>query len=129
MTAATDPRRAAGLEAEGAAARYLESRGLAIVGRNVRSGGGEIDLVAREGDALVFVEVRYRESGEFGPPEESVDVRKRLRVVRAARGYLDEIGPAGWKEARFDVVAVTGSGEAAVLRHFPAAFDARGKVL
>jgi putative endonuclease len=129
VTPAPDPRRAAGREAEAAAARFLESRGLTIAGRNVRAGGGEIDLVAREGETLVFVEVRYRESGEFGPPEETVGVPKRLRVARAARGYLDAVGPTGWKEARFDVVAVEGSGEAAVIRHFPAAFDAKGKAL
>ncbi len=124
-----DPRRAAGREAEGAAARHLESLGMTVVGRNVRAGRGEIDLVARDGEVLVFVEVRYRESDAFGPPEDSVGVLKRLRVVRAAKSYLAEIGPAGWKEARFDVVAVEGSGEAPVIRHFPAAFDAKGKAL
>lgn len=129
MTSVPDPRRAAGREAEAAAARFLESLGLTIAGRNVRAGGGEIDLVAREGETLVFVEVRYRESGAFGPPEDTVGVPKRLRVARAAKGYLDEVGPTGWKEARFDVVAVEGSGEAAVIRHFPAAFDAKGKAL
>ncbi|HEY3490586.1 MAG TPA: YraN family protein [Candidatus Deferrimicrobiaceae bacterium] len=128
MSAPPDPRHAAGREAEGAAAGYLESLGMTIVGRNVRTGGGEIDLVARDGGTLVFVEVRYRESDAFGTPEDSVGVLKRLRVARAARRYLAEIGPSGWTEARFDVVAVEG-GETPALRHFQGAFDARGKVL
>jgi putative endonuclease len=124
-----DPRRGAGLEAEAAAARYLESAGMAVVGRNVRAGRGEIDLVARDGDVLVFVEVRYRESDAFGPAEESVGVPKRLRVVRAAKRFLAELGPAEWKEARFDVVAVEGDAEAPVIRHYRGAFDAKGKAL
>lgn len=129
MSRLPDPRREAGREAEAAAARHLESLGMKVVGRNVRSGGGEIDLVVRDGDTIVFVEVRYRESGAFGPPEESVGVPKRLRVARAARSYLSEIGPSDWREARFDVVAVEGNGEAPALRHFPAAFDAKGRAL
>ena len=129
MIATPDPRRAAGREAEGTAATHLESLGMTIVGRNIRTGGGEIDLVARDGETLVFVEVRYRESDAFGTPETSVGVPKRLRVARAARSYLADIGPAGWKVARFDVVAIDGSGGSPVLRHFPAAFDANGKAL
>lgn len=128
MSAPPDPRHTAGREAEGLAAAHLESLGMTIVGRNVRAGGGEIDLIARDGQTLVFVEVRYRESGAFGTPEDSVGVPKRLRVARAARRYLAEIGPSGWTEARFDVVAVEG-GQAPALRHFHGAFDARGKAL
>lgn len=129
MRASADPRRARGREAEETAARHLESMGMEIVARNVRAGGGEIDLVARDGDTLVFVEVRFRDGSAFGPPEETVGVPKRLRVARAARGYLADAAPAGWREARFDVVAVEGRGDAAAVRHIPAAFDARGKAL
>jgi putative endonuclease len=129
VTSAADPRRTAGRAAEATAARHLESLGMTIVGRNVRAGRGEIDLVARDGATLVFVEVRFRESGAFGGPEDTVGVPKRLRVVRAAKDYLSATGPAGWSEARFDVVAVEGEGPAAVVRHYPAAFDARGRVL
>jgi putative endonuclease len=102
---------------------------MTIVGRNVRSGGGEIDLVAREGRTLVFVEVRYREDGAFGPPEETVGVPKRLRVVRAARSYLSGVPPAEWDRVRFDVVAVEGGDGGPVLRHYPGAFDASGKIV
>ena len=97
--------------------------------RNFRARGGEIDIVAREGDVLVFVEVRSRGDAGFGTPEESVAPAKRRRIVAAARGYLSGVPPSSWREARFDVVAIEGSGDAAELRHYPAAFDARGKIL
>jgi putative endonuclease len=103
--------------------------GLTIVERNFRTPGGEIDVVARKGDVLVFVEVRSREDAGFGTPEESVTPAKRRRIVAAARRYLSKVPSSIWREARFDVIAIEGSGDAAVLRHYPAAFDAKGKTL
>ncbi len=129
MTLPPEARKAQGDAGEERACRHLEKMGFGIVERNFRTEGGEVDVVARKGDALVFVEVRSREDAGFGTPEESVDLRKRLRVVRAARAYLSSVPPSSWREARFDVIAVEGSGEAAVLRHYPAAFDAKGKIL
>jgi putative endonuclease len=102
---------------------------LTIVERNFRVRGGEIDIVARKGDVIVFVEVRSREVPGFGTPEESVTPAKRRRIVGAARHYLSTVPPSSWREARFDVIAIEGEGNAAVLRHYPAAFDAKGKVL
>ena len=124
-----EARRAQGDAAEDRACRHLEGLGCAIVERNFRAKGGEIDIVARKGDVLVFVEVRSREDAGFGTPEESVTPAKRRRIVAAARRYLSNVPPASWREARFDVIAVQGSGDAAALRHYPAAFDAKGKVL
>jgi len=124
-----EARRARGDAAEDRACRYLEGLGCAIVERNFRAKGGEIDIVARKGDVLVFVEVRSREDAGLGTPEESVTPAKRRRVVAAARQYLSKVPPSSWREARFDVVAVEGSGDAAGLRHYPAAFDAKGKIL
>ncbi len=98
-----------------------------MVERNFRVRGGEIDIVARQGDVLVFAEVRFREDEEFGGPEESVGIVKRRRVITAAKEYLRRVPPSSWKEARFDVVAVTGSAPNRVIRHYPGAFDARGK--
>jgi putative endonuclease len=73
-----------------------------IVARNFRTRHGEIDLVARDGDALVFVEVRMRSRGDFGGAAGSVTAAKRARWIAAAQGYLAKIGrePA----CRFDVV-------------------------
>jgi putative endonuclease len=95
-----------GLAAEEAAARFLASRGLAIVARNYRTRFGEIDLVARDGATLVFVEVRRRTSRAFGGAAASVDARKQSRLVAAARHYLARLGeePA----CRFDVVTWDG---------------------
>ncbi|HEY5577446.1 MAG TPA: YraN family protein [Deferrimonas sp.] len=124
-----EARRARGDTAEDRACRHLEGLGCTIVERNFRTKGGEIDIVAREGDVLVFVEVRSREDAGFGTPEESVTPAKRRRIVAAARRYLSNVPPSSWREARFDVIAVQGSGDAAALRHYPAAFDAKGKIL
>jgi putative endonuclease len=124
-----EARRAQGDAAEERACRHLDRSGFTIVERNFRTRGGEIDIVARKGDALVFVEVRSREDADFGAPEETVTLAKRRRIVAAARRYLANVPPSSWREARFDVIAIEGSGEAAVLRHYPAAFDAKGKIL
>jgi putative endonuclease len=129
VTPPPEARRARGDAAEERACRHLEGLGCAIVERNFRAKGGEIDIVARKEDVLVFVEVRSRGDAGFGTPEASVTPAKRRRVVAAARRYLSNVPPSSWREARFDVIAVEGSGEAAVLRHFPAAFDAKGKIL
>lgn len=124
-----EARRAQGDAAEDRACRHLEGSGFTIVERNFRTRGGEIDIVARKGDVLVFVEVRSREVPGFGTPEESVTPAKRRRIVAAARGYLSNVPPSSWREARFDVIAIEGVGNAAALRHFSAAFDAHGKIL
>lgn len=96
-----------GGDAEEAAARFLASQGLAILTRNFRTRFGEIDLVARDGSTLVFVEVRLRRASErFGGAAGSVDSRKRARIVTAARQFLARLGrePA----CRFDVVTLDG---------------------
>lgn len=111
------------------ACSFLEARGMRIVERNFQVRGGEVDIVAREGDILVFVEVRFREGEEFGAPEETVGLAKRRRVVSTAREYISRIPRDSWREARFDVVAVVGTGPDTLIRHYPGAFDARGKLL
>ena len=74
--------------AEDLAAHYLEQRGLPVVARNFRCRGGEIDLVCRDGPALVFVEVRLRRNTAFGGAGASIGVRKQQRLIVAARHYL-----------------------------------------
>ena len=124
-----ETRRAQGDAAEERACRHLEGSGFTIVERNFRTRGGEIDLIVRKRDVLVFVEVRSREVPDFGTPEETVTPAKRRRIVAAARQYLSKVPHSSWREARFDVIAIEGSGGAAELRHYPAAFDAKGKIL
>jgi putative endonuclease len=92
---------------EDLAHRYLRGRGCTIVARNYRppAGHGEIDLVVWHGEKLVFVEVKTRDSAEFGEPERAVDAEKRLHLTRAARDYARRAG-VEWQQVRFDVVAV-----------------------
>lgn len=102
MRRAESARSADGASGEALAAAYLERHGLAIVARNVRSRFGEIDLVARDRDVLVFVEVRLRRSSAFGGAAASITAAKRARLVKAAEGYLATLDrvPA----CRFDAV-------------------------
>jgi len=95
-----------GEEAEERAVRFLARQGLQVLARNYRTRFGEVDVVAREGATLVFVEVRARASGAWGGAAASVDARKQRRVVAAARHYLARLGrePA----CRFDVLAFQG---------------------
>ncbi len=81
-----------GAQAESLAAAFLESHGLAIVARNVRSRFGEIDLIAKERDTIVFVEVRLRRSSRFGGAAASITGAKRERIVAAAQTYLATLG-------------------------------------
>jgi len=100
------PAQASGGAAEEAAARFLARQGLEIVARNFRTRLGEIDLVAREGPTLVFVEVRMRSGEGFGGARASVDARKQRRIVAAARQFLSRLG--GEPPCRFDVITVQG---------------------
>lgn len=129
MTRPPEERAAAGREAEDAVCAYLGERGMRVVERNFRARGGEIDVIARDGDVLAFVEVRFREEDGHGLPEESVGPAKRRKIVTAARAYLATVSPDSWREARFDVAAVEGGGDAPAIRYYPAAFDAKGKIL
>ncbi len=115
-----------GAAAEDLAASYLRLRGCTIVGRNVHVGGGEIDLIARVGDWLLLVEVRYRETTAFGHPAETVSGPKARALARAGRAYIARgIGDARcW---RLDVVTVTmETGGEARVQHYPAAVTLDG---
>lgn len=91
-----------GARAEAIAARFLAARGLAIVERNWRRRCGEIDLIARDGTVLVFVEVRLRRSHRFGGAAASITATKRARLVAAASQYL--AGLRTTPPCRFDAV-------------------------
>ncbi len=84
---------------------YLEKEGYRIVERNYRCVFGEIDIVARDGKVLVFVEVRSRRSAKYGYPQESIGLNKRKKISKIALNYLKEKQLLGC-HARFDVVAV-----------------------
>ena len=95
-----------GKDAEARAARYLEARGLHIVERNYRSRYGEIDLIARDGVTLVFVEVRARSSNTFGGAAASITAAKRQKLTRTALHYL--AGAGRTPRCRFDAVLLAG---------------------
>lgn len=96
-----------GRGAEARAAAHLVSLGYQILERNARTAGGELDIVAREGGDLVFVEVRSRADDSCGPAEDTIGPAKRRRVARAAAAYLHEKNPPR-ETCRFDVVAING---------------------
>jgi putative endonuclease len=98
--------RQTGQDAERYAAELLRQRGLTILATNVRYRFGEIDLVAREGESLVFVEVRARRPGPMGQAIETLTYRKRTRVVRAVERYLQEHNVDQRRPVRIDVVAI-----------------------
>lgn len=89
---------------EAAAARYLEENGMEVTGRNFRTRGGEIDIVAEDNGTLVFVEVKTRSSEKFGYPSEAVDFNKIEHMKAAAEHYFRQHPTDG--EIRFDVVEV-----------------------
>jgi putative endonuclease len=88
-----------------AAAQFLEKRGYEILERNVRTQYGEIDLIARHGITLVFVEVKTRSSTEFGYPEESITATKQQHMQDTAQDYL-QTRPELDGEWRVDVIAI-----------------------
>lgn len=112
--------------AETLASEHLTGQGLRIVARNVRYPDGELDLIAWEGETLVFVEVRSRADERHGSALESVHIHKQRRVIRAAQHYLH----AATREARqalppcrFDVVAVDLQGPQGAIEWVRGAFD------
>jgi len=109
---------------EDAAAAFLQRVGMQIEARNWRCPAGEVDIVARDGDELVFVEVKTRRSEKAGSAEEAVSPTKQRRIVRLAGTYVSALGaqPAGG--VRFDVVAIRViAPDRALLRHHRAAFQ------
>jgi putative endonuclease len=95
-----------GRDGEQRAAVFLEAEGYRVVRKNLRLPGGEIDLVCRDGDTIVFVEVKSRTTARFGKALSAVDSRKRATIRRLAADYVQIVAPNA--QIRFDVVAVDG---------------------
>jgi putative endonuclease len=112
---------ALGPRGEDVAHRYLQRLGYEVVARNYLNAArtGELDLVAWDGDVLVFVEVKTRQTGEFGAPERNISEEKQVRIRRAAQEYARRAGQA-LSDCRFDVLAVVM--EPFEVRHWPGAF-------
>ena len=115
--------RAAGDVFEGRALEHLQRAGLKLLARNFSTRFGELDLVMRDADALVFVEVRYRRHLRFGGGAASVGAVKRERIARAAQGFLQQHPKTASLPCRFDVVAFDGDARTAECEWIKAAFE------
>jgi len=112
-------KRRVGSAYEKKAGLFLEKQGLTVVCYNFRNRYGEIDIVARDGRFVVFVEVKYRRDAGRGMPEEAVDYRKQWRICRVADYYRMIHRMGDFSPVRFDVVAICGE----EIRWFRNAFD------
>ena len=113
---------------ERAAVRYLRHQGFRILARQWRDRSGEIDLIARDGEWIVFIEVKTRRTLAAGHPVEAVTPAKQAQLTRLALHFLKRRGLLE-RRSRFDVVAVTWSGDARlpVIEHYRHAFTAAGE--
>ncbi|BBH64343.1 UPF0102 protein [Actinoplanes sp. OR16] len=118
----TTQRRAVGAYGERLAARHLQESGLVLLDRNWRCPEGEVDLILRDGDDVVFCEVKTRRTATFGPPAAAVGRRKVRKLRQLAGRWLAETGIRP-REIRFDVVEVLPQPRGATrLVHIKAAF-------
>jgi putative endonuclease len=115
-------RQTLGKSGEDRAVAELERRGYAIIARRYRTKYGEIDVVARDGVTTVFVEVKARATAEFGTAAEAVTRRKQRQLVSMAEEYLSRHRLTDIP-CRFDVVAIDGVGDAAVITVYAGAFE------
>jgi putative endonuclease len=111
-----------GAAGERRAALHYRLRGFSIVGRNVRLGRGEIDLIARRGELLVFAEVKTRRGVGKGAPHEAVDREKQLQIGKLAERWCLEQKITG-RTIRFDVISLVWRGWRFELEHFAGAFE------
>ena len=113
-----------GTQGENLAAHYLKSKGFQILVRNYRQKTGEIDIIARDGQWLVFIEVKTRKSLRFGQPYEAVTLKKQSQISRIALDYITR-NKLHDQLVRFDVISVLmKSDETADITHLPNCFEA-----
>lgn len=99
-------KRSVGAEKEELALAYLSEQGALLLERNFYFRGGEIDLIAKDGEYVCFIEVKYRKSDRFGSPEEAVTVAKQRKIIQGARFYLYQHRYPLDTPCRFDVISV-----------------------
>lgn len=115
-------RRALGQWGEGLAVQHLQAQGFEVLDRNWRCREGELDIVAREGGSLVFVEVKTRSGSRYGEPTEAVTPTKARRIRGLAVQWLGSKRPPGSWELRFDVVSVLRTSGLPEVLHLRGAF-------
>lgn len=127
------PNKVTGDQGEDAAARHLARKGMRVLDRNWRFRQWELDLVCRDGDTLVFVEVKTRKAGSMGTPGDALTPKKQARLVKAASHYLSK-GDLWDCPCRFDLVSVVcapidgGKKTCMNVEHIENAFDASGYI-
>lgn len=114
-----------GKRGEDEAARYLEKRGYKVIASNYRCRLGEIDIIARDGDALVFVEVKTRGGAGYGSGAEAVDARKQRRIIAVSEVYMNENNISD-TAVRYDVVSIGRSGDGLDVELIKDAFGEEG---
>lgn len=122
----TRDRQRCGREGEARAAAFLAACGFVVLARNVRAAAGEIDLVALDGETLVFCEIRTRRSRGQGGALESVSAAKRRQVVRVAEWFLAVRPELATRPIRFDVIGIDVRGDEETIAHVRDAFNADG---
>lgn len=113
-----DNKHSIGAAYEEKAVKYLKEKGYQIIRQNFRCRMGEIDVIARKGTILVFVEVKYRKTASFGYPEEAVSFSKQRTIRKVAQYFLAAEQSTMDVECRFDVIAILGE----EIRHIENAF-------
>ena len=113
-----------GHRSEDLACAHLCARGWTILARNYRAGHKEVDIIARSGNTIAFIEVKARASDEWGHPLEAINWAKRREVAHVARAWLREHAAAGL-EYRFDAIAICWRGATSTLEHVANAWDLR----
>lgn len=101
-------KRQIGGEFEKQAANYIKKRGMSILEMNFRNRGGEIDIIAKDGEYICFIEVKYRTTNQWGSPLEAVNYRKQQQIRKVALYYMMRHGLHEWTPCRFDVIAFEG---------------------
>jgi len=114
----------AGMQAQQLAESHLTGKGYRILERNYRIRTGEVDIIARHGNYVAFVEVKFRRSVDFGYPRESVGVVKQQRIIRTAMHYIATRN-INDMDFRFDVIEVLMQGGKVEINHIENAFDAQ----
>jgi putative endonuclease len=122
MTNSPQTARSRGSAIERLAAQWLQQQGLTLVASNHHVKGGELDLIMRDQDILVFIEVKHRTTTRYGHPLEMVNAQKRRRLIRTAALYIAHHRVSS--PCRFDILAITGMPPVLEFQWEKAAFDA-----
>lgn len=119
----TSPSQNFGRSAEVLAVQWLQKKGYRILERNLRLGGGELDLIAQHHDTLVFIEVKGRRTDQYGGAAYAIDDRKKRQIIKLASYYLSQHGLSN-QLCRFDVILITGTDrDSPKLTHLEQAFE------